>query len=54
MEKQKEVVLVAVLTLKGEEIKTFPPVLREYASHLAVIKGNSEKYNEIKRNDAVK
>ena len=34
---------MAVLTLKGEEIKTFPSVLREYASHLAVIKGNSEK-----------
>ena len=34
---------MAVLTLKGEEIKTFPSVLREYAHHLAVIKGNSEK-----------
>ena len=34
---------MAVLTLKGDEIKTFPPILREYASHLAVIKGNGEK-----------
>ena len=34
---------MAVLTLKGEEIKTFPPILREYSTHLAVIKGNSEK-----------
>ena len=36
-------VYMAVLTLKGEEIKTFPPILREYATHLSVIKGNSEK-----------
>lgn len=34
---------MAVLTLKGDEIKTFPPILREYASHSAVIKGNGEK-----------
>ena len=34
---------MAVLTLKGEEIKTFPPILRDYATHLSVIKGNSEK-----------
>ena len=34
---------MSVLTLKGEEIKTFPAVLRDYASYLAVIKGNSEK-----------
>ena len=35
--------LMAVLTLKGSEIKTFPPILQEYATHLSVIKGNSEK-----------
>ena len=34
---------MAVLTFKSEEFKTFPPVLREYASHMNVIKGNSEK-----------
>ena len=34
---------MAVLTLKGSEIKTFPPILQEYATHLSVIKGNSEK-----------
>ncbi len=34
---------MSVLTLKGEEIKTFPAVLRDYASYLAIIKGNSEK-----------
>ena len=34
---------MAVLRLKGEEIKTFPDFLRDYASHLLVVKGNSEK-----------
>ncbi len=34
---------MAVLTFKSEEIKTFPPILREYASHTGTIKGNSEK-----------
>ena len=34
---------MSVLTLKGEEIKTFPTVLRDYASYLVIIKGNSEK-----------
>lgn len=34
---------MSVLTFKSDEFKTFPPVLREYASHMAVIKGNSEK-----------
>ena len=34
---------MSVLTFKSEEFKTFPPVLRDYASYLAAIKGNSEK-----------
>lgn len=34
---------MSVLTFKSDEFKTFPPILREYASYLAVIKGNSEK-----------
>ncbi len=34
---------MSVLTFKSEEFKTFPPVLREYAQYVAVIKGNSEK-----------
>ena len=34
---------MAVLTFKSEEFKTFPPILREYASQMNVIKGNSEK-----------
>lgn len=34
---------MSVLTFKSEEFKTFPPMLRDYASYLAVIKGNSEK-----------
>ncbi len=34
---------MAVLTFKSEEIKTFPPILREYATHVGTIKGNSEK-----------
>ena len=34
---------MSVLTLKGEEIKTFPAVLRDYASYSVNIKGNSEK-----------
>ena len=34
---------MSVLTFKSEEFKTFPPLLRDYASYLAVIKGNSEK-----------
>lgn len=34
---------MAVLTLKSAEYKTFPAILREYASYTAAIKGNSEK-----------
>ncbi len=34
---------MSVLTFKSEEFKTFPQFLRDYASYLAVIKGNSEK-----------
>lgn len=34
---------MSVLTFKSDEFRTFPPVLREYASYLNVIKGNSEK-----------
>ena len=34
---------MAVLTFKSEEFKTFPQVLRDYASYTAVIQGNSEK-----------
>lgn len=34
---------MSVLTFKSEEFKTFPPILRDYASYVAVIKGNSEK-----------
>ena len=34
---------MAVLTLKNEEFKSFPDVLRDYASYTVSIKGNSEK-----------
>ena len=34
---------MAVLTLKSEELRTFPLLLREYASHLTLIQGKSEK-----------
>lgn len=34
---------MSVLTLKSDEFKTFPPVLRDYASYMSAIKGNSEK-----------
>ncbi len=34
---------MSVLTFKSEEFNTFPPVLKEYAQNLALIKGNSEK-----------
>lgn len=34
---------MSVLTFKSEEYKTFPTVLRDYASYVAAIKGNSEK-----------
>ena len=34
---------MSVLTFKSEEFKSFPLILREYASYLAAIKGNSEK-----------
>lgn len=34
---------MAVLTFKSEEYKTFPQILRDYASHNMAIKGNSEK-----------
>ena len=34
---------MAVLTFKSDEFKTFPSVLRDYASYSMAIKGNSEK-----------
>lgn len=34
---------MAVLTLKSEEFRRFPDVLKTYANHMHVIKGNSEK-----------
>lgn len=34
---------MAVLTLKSSEYKTFPVVLKDYASYMSAIKGNSEK-----------
>ena len=34
---------MSVLTFKSDEFQTFPPVLQEYASYMAAIKGNSEK-----------
>ena len=34
---------MSVLTFKSDEYKTFPPFLRDYASYVAMIKGNSEK-----------
>lgn len=34
---------MSVLTFKSSEFKTFPTVLRDYASYMAAIKGNSEK-----------
>lgn len=34
---------MSVLTMKSDEYKTFPLVLREYAEYTVVIKGNSEK-----------
>lgn len=34
---------MSVLTFKSDEFKTFPPIIREYASYTAVVKGNSEK-----------
>lgn len=34
---------MSVLTFRSSEFKTFPPILREYASHTVNIKGNSEK-----------
>ena len=34
---------MAVLTMKSDEYKKFPAVLKNYASHLKVITGNSEK-----------
>ena len=34
---------MSVLTFRSEEYKTFPPVLKDYASYVAAIKGNSEK-----------
>ena len=34
---------MAVLTLKNEEFKSFPQVLKDYASYTVTIKGNSEK-----------
>ncbi len=34
---------MSVLTLKSSEYQKFPPILKEYATYVAVIKGNSEK-----------
>ncbi len=34
---------MSVLTLKSDEFKTFPQLLKDYASYTAAIKGNSEK-----------
>ncbi len=34
---------MAVLTLKSSEFQTFPTILKEYASYILAIKGNSEK-----------
>lgn len=34
---------MSVLTFKSDEFKTFPSLLREYASTMAVVRGNSEK-----------
>ncbi len=34
---------MAVLTLKSSEYQKFPPILKEYATHTTVIKGNTEK-----------
>ena len=34
---------MAVLTLKNEEFKTFPEILKNYASYTVTIKGNTEK-----------
>ncbi len=33
---------MSVLTLSSDEYQTFPPILREYASYIVAIKGNSE------------
>ncbi|MBO5207161.1 MAG: tyrosine recombinase XerC [Clostridia bacterium] len=34
---------MSVLTLSNDEFKAFPPIIREYASYVAAIKGNSER-----------
>ena len=34
---------MSVLTFKSDEYKTFPPILKEYASYVFTIKGNSER-----------
>ena len=34
---------MSVLTVKSDEYKTFPIVLRNYAYHMSAVKGNSEK-----------
>ena len=34
---------MSVLTFKSDEFKSFPPILRDYASYMVTIKGNSEK-----------
>ncbi len=34
---------MAVLTFQSAEFQTFPQVIREYATHMAAIRGNSEK-----------
>ena len=34
---------MSVLTLKSDELRTFPLILREYASHMTMIQGKAEK-----------
>ena len=43
---------MSVLTFKSDEYLTFPPLLREYASHMTMIQGKSvgksnEKYTVL-------
>ena len=34
---------MAVIVFNGEEIKTFPPLLRDYANYMVAMKGKSQK-----------
>ena len=34
---------MAVLTLRGEEFNTFPPIIKDYANYVYAIRGNAEK-----------